>query len=163
MAARGRRGIMRVAGSSLSFLVEVAMADEKWQSGASDICYYIRVSLLDMNNQDQALPYAPRPGLHPGRKAPAAAIQDGVAGARTGPESPPRRRYCEQCRRHGAAKRHQICKSLHNNDLRATPNGATLQSGFLLYGVPNGAWRHRCPICPASFQHGSASGISRNR
>jgi len=63
---------MTIAGSSLSFLMEMAMADEKRQIGKSDIRHRIRISLLDMNNQAQALPYPPRPGLHPGHKAPAA-------------------------------------------------------------------------------------------
>jgi hypothetical protein len=48
------------------------MADEKRQDGTSDICHRIHVSLWDMSSQAQALPYAPRPGLHSGHDVPAA-------------------------------------------------------------------------------------------
>ena len=52
--------------------MEVTLADEKRHDGTSDICHRIHVSLWDMSSQAQALPYAPRPGLHPGHDVPAA-------------------------------------------------------------------------------------------
>jgi hypothetical protein len=63
---------MTIAGSSLSFLMEMAMADEKRQIGKSDICHRSRISLLDMRDHRQTHPYAPQPGLHPGHMVPAA-------------------------------------------------------------------------------------------
>lgn len=45
------------------FLREMAMADEKRQSGVCDIRHRIRISLLDTNSQAQALPYATWPAI----------------------------------------------------------------------------------------------------